>query len=102
MTEEADIFSGPRRGKVEIPFTGHQDAVLHWTNRAEYYRHGRSEGLLGELLMTGPAKASRQGSPERRDLSSTSGYLEQAFHLPVLFFLTTTATQVAPLVLFTA
>ena len=38
--------------------------------------------------MTGPAKASRQGSPERRDLSSPSGYLEQAFHLPVLFFLT--------------
>lgn len=53
--------------------------------------------------MTGPAKASRrEGSPERRDLSSTSDYLEQAFHLPVLFFLTTTATQVAPLVLFTA
>lgn len=31
--EEADIFSRPRRGKVEIPFTGHEDVVLHWTNR---------------------------------------------------------------------
>lgn len=82
---------------------GHEDVVLHWTNRDQYYRHGRSEGPLGELLMTGPAKASRrEGSPERLDLSSTSDYLEQAFHLPVLFFLTTTATQVAPLVLFTA
>ena len=42
------------------------------------------------------------GSPERRDLSSTSDYLEQAFHLPVVFFLflAATATQVAPLVLF--
>ena len=32
------------------------------------------------------------GSPERRDLSSTSDYLEQAFHLPVVFFLFLTAT----------
>lgn len=70
---------------MEIPFTGHQDLVLHWTNRAEYYRHGRSEGLLGELLMTGPAKASRQGSPERRDLSSTSGYLDRRFTRPFSF-----------------
>lgn len=35
--EDGDIFSRPRRGKVEIPFTGHEDVVLHWANRDQYY-----------------------------------------------------------------
>ena len=35
--EDGDIFSKPRRGKVEIPFTGHEDVVLHWANKDQYY-----------------------------------------------------------------
>lgn len=35
--DEGDIFSKPRRGKVEIPFTGHEDVVLHWANKDQYY-----------------------------------------------------------------
>jgi adenine-specific DNA-methyltransferase len=35
--EDGDIFSKPRRGKVEIPFTGDEDVVLHWANRDQYY-----------------------------------------------------------------
>ncbi len=35
--EEGDIFSRPRRGRVEIPFTGHEDVVLHWANKDQYY-----------------------------------------------------------------
>ena len=35
--EEGDVFSKPRRGKVEIPFTGHEDVVLHWANKDQYY-----------------------------------------------------------------
>ena len=35
--EDGDIFSKPRRGKVEIPFTGNEDVVLHWANKDQYY-----------------------------------------------------------------
>lgn len=35
--DEGDIFSKPRRGKVEIPFTGNEDVVLHWANKDQYY-----------------------------------------------------------------
>lgn len=35
--EDGDVFSKPRRGKVEIPFTGHEDVVLHWANKDQYY-----------------------------------------------------------------
>jgi len=35
--DDGDIFSKPRRGKVEIPFTGHEDVVLHWANKDQYY-----------------------------------------------------------------
>jgi adenine-specific DNA-methyltransferase len=35
--QDGDIFSRPRRGKVEIPFTGNEDVVLQWANRDQYY-----------------------------------------------------------------
>lgn len=35
--EDGDIFSRPRRGKVEIPFTGNEDVLLQWANRDQYY-----------------------------------------------------------------
>lgn len=35
--EDGDVFPLPRRGRVEIPFTGHEDVVLYWANKDQYY-----------------------------------------------------------------
>jgi adenine-specific DNA-methyltransferase len=35
--DDGDIFSKPRRGRVEIPFTGQEDVVLYWANNDQYY-----------------------------------------------------------------
>ena len=35
--DDGDIFSKPRRGRVEVPFTGHEDVVLYWANKDQYY-----------------------------------------------------------------
>jgi adenine-specific DNA-methyltransferase len=35
--DDGDIFPKPRRGRVEIPFTGHEDVVLYWANKDQYY-----------------------------------------------------------------
>jgi len=35
--EDGDIFPKPRRGRVEVPYAGHEDVVLHWANKDQHY-----------------------------------------------------------------
>src|SRR5712692_3137941 len=85
--EDGDIFSRPRRGKVEIPFTGHEDVVLQWANRDQYYiktgEHFKSYRF--KVDSTAIEFALRNAATEQNNNRGEKRYFVLAEESPVTF-----------------